>query len=407
MAQNKESALRQRLRRTRGRWGPASLAVVVAADAFVPVDGRPIPYVHAELGITPMTGFLLSVVMATASSTAVLLLPRRRLPAVVVGMVAWVLLSAWVMLGIGSYVAARTARRPAHLAWYVLGAGAAAVLPTVTGAATGVPGIGREDLLASLGGAVLFVGLPVTLGLWSKARREVIEGLQERAAQLEREQAVRAEQARLAERARIARDMHDVVAHRVTLMVLHAGALEVNAKDEKTTDAAELIRTTGREALAQLRDAIGILKRPGDDDGPGLGPQPTLVDLDRLLDRSRAAGIPVARRDEGTPQRLPTLLEHAAYRVIQEALTNVHKHAGAVSTDVAVRYHTKELEIMVNNAAPQGPVEPLPGSGTGLVGLRERVELLDGEFVAEPRHDGGFTVSARFPLSQPALEEHA
>ncbi|MER0478563.1 histidine kinase [Streptomyces sp. Edi2] len=407
MAQSMERALRQRLRRLLDRWGRKILAAVVAVGAFLPIDGRQDPFVQAELGVTPMLGFVLSAVVAVGSATAVLLLSRMRWPLITMGLLAWMLLSVWVTLGVGSYVATRSARRPLYPVCYLVGAGTVAILPVSTGVAIGIPGLGREDLLASLGGAVLFVWLPAVLGLWSRARREVIEGLEERAAHLEREQAARAEQARTQERARIARDMHDVVAHRVSLMVLHAGALEVNAKDEETAAAAELIRTTGREALTQLRDVIGVLKSASDEGGPSLGPQPTLVDLDRLLDQSRSAGIPVERHDEGTAHRLPTLLEHAAFRVVQEALTNVHKHAGTAPTDVVVRYLDSDLEIMVSNAAPSVPFVPLPGSGRGLVGLRERVELLDGEFVATTRQGGGFTVSARFPLSPHALEEHA
>ncbi|MFD7665847.1 sensor histidine kinase [Streptomyces sp. NPDC059788] len=407
MAQRMETALRQRLRDAVDRWGLKVLAVVVAVGAFIPIDGRPITFMQEKLGISPQESLALSAVAAVVSSAAVLLLPRRRWPVIAIGLAGWILLSVWMTLGVGSYVVARNARRQLHLAWYVVGASTVVILPMTTGAAIGVPGMAREDLLSSLGSVVLFVWLPAVLGLWSRARRDVIEGLQERAAQLEREQAARAEQARIQERARIARDMHDVVAHRVSLMVLHAGALEVNAKDDGTAAAAELIRTTGREALGQLRDVIGVLKSDGDGDEPTLGPQPTLVDLDRLLDQSRAAGITVRRYDEGTPIQLPTLLEHAAYRVVQEALTNVHKHAGTAHTDVAVYYRDADLEITVSNTAPAGPVEALPGSGMGLVGLRERVELLDGVFVAEPRHDGGFTVSARFPVSAPALEDHA
>ncbi|MFJ9419645.1 sensor histidine kinase [Streptomyces sp. NPDC101227] len=407
MAQRMEKALRQRLQRIGDRWGPKMLATVVAVGAFIPLDGHQIPYVQAELVAGPILGRVLTVVMAVGSATAVLLLSRMRWPLITVGLAAWMLLSVWVTLGVGSYVAARSVRRQPYLVWYIVGASTVAILPTTTGVALGTQGLTREDILSSLGGAVLFVWLPATLGLWSKARREVIEGLEERAAHLEREQTARAEQARTQERARIARDMHDVVAHRVSLMVLHAGALEVNAKDEETATAAELIRITGREALTQLRDVIGVLKSAGDDGVPSLGPQPTLVDLDRLLEQSRAAGISVDRHDEGTPQRLPTLLEHAAYLVVQEALTNVHKHAGSAHTDVAVRYLAAGLEITVSNTAPSGSVESLPGSGMGLVGLRERVELLDGEFIAKTCQGGGFTVSARFPLAPHPLEERA
>ncbi|MFI0468489.1 sensor histidine kinase [Saccharopolyspora sp. 5N102] len=376
------------------------LAAVVAAGTFVPVSGGPIPYQLAVSGAPPIFGVLLSAVLAAASVTCVLLLPRRPWPTIVAGLVSWLLISAWVPLCVSSYLAARTIREQRRLIGCFAVASAAVLLPTATGLAFGRAGLALGDMLAALGGVGLFVALPFVLGLWNRSRHDVLDGLRERSAQLEREQAARAEQARMQERARIARDMHDVVAHRVSLMVLHAGALEVNAADQGTAATAELIRTTGREALAQLRDSIGVLKSATSD--THLGPQPTLVDLDGLLDRSREAGIPVHRHDEGTPQPLPTLVEQATYRVVQEALTNVHKHAGTARTDVELRYVDSVLEVDVINEAPRAPVEPLPGSGMGLVGLRERVELLDGSFAAEPRADGGFAVSARFPLEERA-----
>ncbi|MFF4954575.1 sensor histidine kinase [Streptomyces chattanoogensis] len=395
-----------RMPRRLARWGPQLLAVLLAAGTCVPIDTGPLPLLQAELGITPIPGFVVSVVIALAAAAAAMVRRRALWPLVVVGLASWMLMSVWAVLCAASYGVAAAKRRTLQQACYVAGASAVTVLPVTTGVAIGLPGLGWTDVLSSLGGTGLFVWLPFALGLWNRARRDVLAGLHERAEQLEREQTARADHARMQERARIARDMHDVVAHRVSLMVLHAGALEVNAKDEMTAVTAELIRTTGREALAQLRDVIGVLK-DADGEAAALGPQPTLVDLDRLLGQSRAAGMSVTRQDEGIPQPLPTLLEHAAYRVIQESLTNVHKHAGAAHTEVVVRYRSSDLEVVVNNDAPQGPVEPLPGTGMGLVGLRERVELLDGEFSAGPQADGGFAVCARLPLSQRTMEEHA
>ncbi|MEU5850646.1 sensor histidine kinase [Saccharopolyspora shandongensis] len=376
------------------------LAAVVAAGTFVPVSGGPIPYQLAISGAPPIFGVLLSAVLAAASVICVLLLPRTPWPTIVIGLVVWLLISAWVALCAGSYLAARTIRETRWLIGCFAVASAAVLLPTAIGLVFGRADLALGDMLSALGGVGLFVALPFVLGLWNRSRHDVLEGLRERSAQLEREQAARAEQARMQERARIARDMHDAVAHRVSLMVLHAGGLEVNAADPGTAATAELIRTTGREALAQLRDSIGVLKSATSD--ARLGPQPTLVDLDGLLDRSREAGIPVHRHDEGAPQPLPTLVEQAVYRVVQEALTNVHKHAGTARTDVELRYLDSVLEIDVINEAPRTPVEPLPGSGMGLVGLRERVELLDGSFAAEPSADGGFAVSARFSLEERA-----
>ncbi|ATL25661.1 two-component system sensor kinase [Streptomyces formicae] len=395
-----EPAIRACIRRWLDRWGLPLLSFLLAVGAFFPIDGRPVPHVQGELGLTPWPALILAGLIAVSSVIAVRVLPGKRWPVIAVGCASWVLTSVWATLCVSSYVVGSTVRRPLQQMSYVAGASVITVLPTAMGLAIGLPGVFWGDVFSSMGGAGLFVWLPFALGLWNKARRDVVESLHERAEQLEREQATRAEQARLQERARIARDMHDVVAHRVSLMVLHAGALEINAKDEETALGAELIRTTGREALAQLRDVIGVLKA-SDGEGIALGPQPTLVDLERLLNQSRAAGMSVRRVDGGTPQRLPTLLEHAAYRLVQESLTNVHKHAGAADTEVVVRYHEHDLEIAVHNEAPTGPVELLPGSGMGLLGLRERVELLDGEFTAEPRPGGGFSVRARLPIPAP------
>ncbi|MER7498542.1 histidine kinase [Nonomuraea pusilla] len=175
------------------------------------------------------------------------------------------------------------------------------------------------------------VVLPLVAGLWVGARRQVLAGLRERAARLEREQAARAGQARAQERTRIAREMHDVVAHRVSLIVLHTGALEVSVPDERTAAEIASIRAAGREALANLREVLGVLRAQESPDGHA--PPPSLADLDRLLGQSRSAGLRVRRRDEGDPRPVPEAAQRAAYRVVQEALTNVHKHVGdATST---------------------------------------------------------------------------
>jgi signal transduction histidine kinase len=249
--------------------------------------------------------------------------------------------------------------------------------------------------------AAVLVGLPLVVGLWAAARREVRGGARATAEGRQREQEARFEQARAEERARIAREMHDVVAHRVSLMVLHAGALEVNAPDEPTAEAAALIRTTGREALTDLREVLGVLRSQD----ARLDPQPTLDDLDRLVVQSRLAGIPVSRRDEGAVRALPPTVQRAAYRIVQEALTNVYKHTADAATEVVMRYLADAVEVEVRNAAPAPGSDAggdIPGSGLGLAGLRERVHLLGGQFVATRRVGGGFTVLARLPLAPAA-----
>ncbi|MER7501030.1 histidine kinase [Nonomuraea pusilla] len=340
-------------------------------------------------------------------------------PLAAVGAAAYVWLLLWPPLLAASYVAGTRLRRGRDVAAYVAGGVAAYLLAALVGGWRGGLHAVMSGLLGN--GALLALAvfvLPLALGLWVRARREVREAAGERAAQMEREQVMRAERARAAERARIAREMHDVVAHRVSLIVLHAGALELRAADEETAGAAALIGEIGREALAELRGVLGVLREPGGT--PTLRPPPTLDDLDALLDRSRALGVEVSRRDEGEPRAVGRAAGRTAYRVVQEALTNVHKHAGGAGADVLVRYLPDELRVEVRNQPPQAgrretaPAEArplddgggvvgareragLPGGGWGLVGLRERVELLGGTLRASRQDGGGFLVSARIP----------
>jgi signal transduction histidine kinase len=250
---------------------------------------------------------------------------------------------------------------------------------------------------------VLVAGTPMLLGLWVGARRALIATLRERAERLEREQLVMAEQARMQERARIAREMHDVVAHRVSLMVVHAGALETTLADEAGARQAGMIRETGREALTELRQVLSILR-----DQPHSGavePQPTLATLDSLVRRSRDAGLPVSVQVEGERRDLPAAVERAVYRLLQEALTNVHKHAAGAVTDVRLSYRPGRVDVIVHNARPAQPSDPdlaQASAGHGLLGLRERVRLLGGTFHAAPDANGGFEVRASIPTAVPA-----
>ncbi|MEO3812553.1 histidine kinase [Sphaerisporangium sp. B11E5] len=322
-----------------------------------------------------------AAVIAPVAAAAAWAVPRRPWPLLLVAVADALVWSPGFLLSLASYVAAVACRRSRHVAAYAAVAALTAVVPR--------PG---AEISSSLGAVPLFVGLPLAAGLWVTARRQAMAALRERAERVEREQEARAGRVRAQERARIARDMHDVVAHRISLVVLRAGALEINAPDERTAAEAELIRATGKEALAELRAVLGVL---GQDDGDAFHPQPLLADLDRLLDHSRSAGVPVERRDEGTAGAPPVMVQHTVYRVVQEALTNVHKHAGPAATTVVLRHLPGALEVTVRNAAPGCAPPAVPGGGTGLIGLRERVELLGGEFAAGPEPDGGFVVRAR------------
>ncbi|WP_415840920.1 sensor histidine kinase, partial [Nocardiopsis rhodophaea] len=198
---------------------------------------------------------------------------------------------------------------------------------------------------------IVFIALPLTAGLWVGTRRQLIDNLKERAERLEREQHLMADRAITAERTRIAREMHDVVAHRVSLMVLHAGGLEVSATDAKTVETAGLIRNTGREALSELREILGVLRDDPASEAP-TAPQPVLADLARLISDWRAAGMEIDWRTSGTPRPLPAQLERTAFRTVQEALTNAGKHARGGAVVVRMDYGDDDLEIVVTNAPP-------------------------------------------------------
>ncbi|MEE4597811.1 histidine kinase [Streptomyces sp. DSM 41524] len=278
-----------------------------------------------------------AAVSALLASAAVGMLPRWRWPLFAVALLTWCGGQAWPVMCVASYTAATAYRRSLHMAVHTVAATMVLALPDLAAIACHRQGPGwSRVLLGTLAGSALFVWLPLAIGLWIGARRDALKGLRQRVEHQERERAARVEEARAQERARIARDMHDIVAHQVSLMVLHAGALEVNARDEATASGAAVIRTTAREALAQLRDVLGVLTSARDGDMAPAAPRAGLRDVEDLVDRSRAAGIPVSLDVEGTVRPLPDMVEHAAHRVVQEALTNVGKHAGRVPTEVGL-----------------------------------------------------------------------
>jgi signal transduction histidine kinase len=232
--------------------------------------------------------------------------------------------------------------------------------------------------------AILDVAVHAALlgwGQWTQAHRQLVDSLRERADRAEAEQGRRVAEARAAERARIAGEMHDVLAHRLSLIATYAGALEYrpDASAEQRTHAAGVIRTGVHQALEELREVISVLR---DDEHPDTPPQPTLADLARLVEESRAAGMRVRLADEvGEVGSLPAATGRTAYRVVQEALTNARKHAAGEPVDVTLAGAPGgRLVIEVTNPLPATPTTPvLPGTGTGLIGLAERVRLAGGE----------------------------
>ncbi len=227
------------------------------------------------------------------------------------------------------------------------------------------------------------------------AHMTVLEGRAERAEQ-EREE--RAQKAARDERARIARELHDVIAHSVSVMVVQAGAAEevLRQTPECALEPIRAVQDTGRQALAEMARLLGMLRRDGEE--LGLAPQPGLDDLEGLVEQTRRAGLPVELRVEGTPRPVPLGADLSAYRIVQEALTNARKHAGEARATVTVRYGAEALEVEVaDDGSGSGNGD---GSGHGLVGMRERVALFGGELHAGPRPDGGFRVHARLPIKE-------
>ncbi|MEU7802784.1 histidine kinase [Micromonospora arborensis] len=373
------------LRRVVQRYAPLLLAVTVAAAVWASATG--------DIGVrSPLPGAV-ALVLALLSGWAAGMVRTRRWPLFLAAAVGWLVLAAAAAGVVASYQAGLRLRGR-RLAGFL--AGAAVVLAGGVLVGLEVGGVRRMTTAASgnvLMLAVCLVGLPLVFGLWVRARQETLAALRDRAERLEREQEARADRVRAEERTRIAREMHDVVAHRVSLMVVHAGALEVTAADPTTVEAAALIRTTGRQALTDLREVLGVLRQVG----PGMAPERGLDGLDELIGESRAAGLRVSRRDEGVPTAVPATLGRTAYRVVQEALTNVRKHAADAEAIVCLRYLSDGLEVLVRNGPAEGGTT-LPGAGQGLLGLRERVELLGGRLEARPV-DGGFLVRALIPLA--------
>ena len=200
------------------------------------------------------------------------------------------------------------------------------------------------------------------------------------------------------ERTRIARELHDIVAHAVSVMVLQVGAVRHKLPDDLAEDSESLegVERTGRTALAEMRQLLGAMRRDGED--AALEPQPGLDHLDELADQIRRAGLPVNVEVDGEPRPLPDALDVSAYRIAQEGLTNALKHSDASRADVTVRYGADDLGIVVRDDG-NGPV-PSEGHshGHGLVGIRERVKIYGGEMSAEPGGEGGFVLSTRLPL---------
>jgi signal transduction histidine kinase len=385
------------------RWPRAAdavLAVAVFLATALLVDGPDDSLVVRPVGDVPVAVLLVFAVACAA------LYWRRRAPLVVLGvaLAGWAVTlgSGYADLGGATIIALYSAGRYAgDDRWGPVGVAAAIAVVNIDGLTDPAPW-GE----AVFGGVVMFVA-------WYVGRRLRLRG--ERAAQRRREQAAEASRIVAEERARIARELHDVVAHQVSLMTVQAGAAKAVAGQdpEGAREAMGAVEEAGRQALDELRHLLDILRPEADPDG--LGPQPGLADLPRLVDQVRGAGLDVSLAADGVSRGLPARVDLFAYRIVQEALTNALKHAGP-GARAQVRLGADRDVIVVEvlddgHAAGQG-VESAVGrrsidsdrpdgagrSGHGIIGMRERALLLGGSLDAGPRPGGGFRVVAHLPV---------
>jgi len=241
---------------------------------------------------------------------------------------------------------------------------------------------------------LMFVAAVIAAAFGVRYRR-----VQAREARLARQRDQLAEQARVEERARLVGEMHDMVTHRVSLMVLQAGALQVSTTDEVVRQQADELRRSGRQALGELRELLSVI-RDATPATPRQRAEPVVLDLHELVDASRGVGVPVEVVMRGTAVAISSVIARTAYRVVQESLTNVRKHAPGAAVRLSVDYSGDCLRLGILNTPGTGAAPPLQGTGSqgGLQGLRQRVELVRGSLRSGARPDGGFEVYTELPI---------
>jgi signal transduction histidine kinase len=289
-----------------------------------------------------------------------------------------------------------------HTPWRTAAAAGsgAAVVAIIAGAVSGSGVTGDHGgLLGYAIGAAASCAAAVAAGLYVGARSRVVEGLRERAERLDREQELLADRAVARERVRIAQELHDIVAHNVSLIVVQAQALGTSVDDERVAHSAGAIAELGRQAMTEMHTTLKLL-RDQDGDTPELTPQPGLGQLERLLDQSRRAGLEIELIVEGQPRELARGVDLSAFRIVQEALTNVVKHAASARTEVTLAYGARALELTILDTGDELPaaLRAQAPAGHGVIGMRERATVFGGSLRTEalPR---GFKVTATLPYT--------
>ncbi|MBT2421707.1 sensor histidine kinase [Streptomyces sp. ISL-22] len=382
-------------------WAVLLFGISVMTTAFEQAAGQEARGTESALAVVPVV-LLLCLVIAL----------RRRMP------------EKMLLLAIGvglAQMALDVATTAANFAFLVI---------TYTVAATGARWASRLALAMGLSAAplaqlrwpeqessvlgtvalVIFMTVPFALawvlGDSIRTRRAYYEQLEERATRLEKEREAQAKVAVAAERARIARELHDVVAHNVSVMVVQAdgAAYVLDSAPDQAKKALETISSTGRQALAEMRRLLGVLRTGEHQESGEYVPQPDVEQIDELIQQCRNSGLPVDFKVEGTPRPLPSGVELTAYRIVQEALTNTRKHGGPnAGASVRLVYFDDGLGLLVEDDGKGAPHElyedgGADGKGHGLIGMRERVGMVGGTLDAGPRPGGGFRISALLPL---------
>jgi signal transduction histidine kinase len=293
-----------------------------------------------------------------------------------------------------AYTLGHESRRPRTAAL-----GALAVIAVIAAAGVVEAAAAENDLADDLVALLVIVGGAAGAGQLVRARQGEAAALRQLSVELAAEQEARARQAVAEERARMARELHDIIAHSVSLIAVQASAAdELLGRDEdRARSSIRAVQETARGALTEMRRLLSVLRV---DEGDGLQPQPGLADVDELVAQLQAGGLPVTLSEKGRRRALAPGLDLSAFRVVQEALTNARKHAGDAPTSVLVDYGETELLLEVANAAPaRAPISP-DGDGLGLAGMRERVRIYGGTLEAQPEEDR-FVVRARLPIEAP------
>lgn len=357
-------------------------------------------FIAAAWSVTgwPESGLVLFVVLAAANTLPLLAIRHNPVAVVTVFAIAYPL---WIAAGFG---AATLQSLPTAAAMYAAGAWrrplalrALALLSPVWMMAAVVADVWLVPVIELGYVAIVFVVIWV-LGVTVASRQTYAEQLEVRSAELEQARHALADRAVADERARIARELHDVVAHAMSLITVQAGvgAHLVDTTPAKAAEALRIIEHTGRQAMSEMRRMLTVLRAPGATSNRG-DPQPGLGNLSDLVAATRAAGVKVQLTVDGTPRALPPGLDLAAYRIVQEALTNVRRHASGTTARVTVGHRAGAITIEVRNRV-QEPVDARPGQG--LRGMAERAVLYDGTFDAGAR-DGEFVVVAQLPAPEP------